>query len=201
MAWVITKIELKAIVGEPRIGPDGLTFQIWLPSFALSAATYTIAETGGNAVITINRTGSTAPVSVNFGALRPPAFARFQPECRSDDLRTCSRDEIVNAYDNTIRYTDHFLAQTVAWLKQRPQPSALVYVSDHGESLGENNLYLHGLPYALAPDEQKHVPMLTWVSPALRQARGWPRDCLAGAATQPPVVSRRSGSVCSATSL
>ena len=95
----------------------------------------------------------------------PPQRKPFQPECTTNVLQQCAHAALINAYDNSIAYTDHVLAQTVDWLKQQAPrfATAMLYVSDHGESLGENNLYLHGLPYALAPVEQKHVPMLLWL--------------------------------------
>ncbi len=108
------------------------------------------------------------------------AFKRFRPECRSAALQDCSREEVVNAYDNTIAYTDHFLAATIHWLQAKSDQAdtALLYVSDHGESLGEHNLYLHGLPYAMAPDTQKHVPWITWMSPGFALRTGVTRACL-----------------------
>ena len=96
---------------------------------------------------------------------RSPANRKpFMPECSTNVLQQCNRTSLVNAYDNSIAYTDHVLAQTVQWLQGQVQhfDTTLLYVSDHGESLGENNLYLHGLPYALAPREQKHVPLIVW---------------------------------------
>jgi lipid A ethanolaminephosphotransferase len=94
----------------------------------------------------------------------PPAFEKFTPVCKTNDLGTCSKEEIVNAYDNAILYTDFFLSKVVELLKQNDNEfeTAMLYVSDHGESLGENGLYLHGLPYFLAPDAQKHVPFVMW---------------------------------------
>lgn len=53
----------------------------------------------------------------------------------------------------------------------------MLFVSDHGESLGEHGLYLHGAPYAIAPDEQTHVPMLMWSSPGFAARRGLSMDC------------------------
>jgi lipid A ethanolaminephosphotransferase len=96
----------------------------------------------------------------------PESFKKFTPICASNALQDCKREEVVNAYDNTILYADHFLASTVKWLKSQSNAAqtAMVYISDHGESLGENNLYLHGLPYAVAPDVQKRVPWITWLS-------------------------------------
>ncbi len=114
----------------------------------------------------------------------PPGFKRFLPECASNALQDCSREQLVNAYDNTIAYTDHFLALAIGWLQQRQagNDTALLYVSDHGESLGENNLYLHGLPYALAPDLQKRVPWITWLSPGFAQRQRLDAACLQGRA-------------------
>ncbi len=96
----------------------------------------------------------------------PAAFKKFSPECASNALQDCTREQVVNSYDNTIAYTDHFLASTITWLKTKEHTAqaAMVYVADHGESLGENNIYLHGLPYAIAPDVQKRVPWITWLS-------------------------------------
>ena len=79
-----------------------------------------------------------------------------------------------------MRYTDHFLARTIAWLEHQQSHAtpALLYVSDHGESLGENNLYLHGLPYAVAPQTQTRVPLVTWLSPGFESWRGVSSTCL-----------------------
>jgi lipid A ethanolaminephosphotransferase len=94
----------------------------------------------------------------------PPEFEQFTPACKTNDLGACSTDEIVNAYDNAILYTDFFLSKVIELLKPNDDAfeTAMLYVSDHGESLGENGLYLHGLPYFLAPDAQKHVPFVMW---------------------------------------
>ena len=117
----------------------------------------------------------------------PPAFARFAPVCASDDLQQCTREEITNAYDNALLYTDHVLASLIAKLQAAAGTvdSALLYVSDHGESLGEGNLYLHGLPYAIAPDAQTHVPMVAWFSAGAPASLGLDADCLRHRAAQP----------------
>ncbi|MEP7102032.1 MAG: phosphoethanolamine--lipid A transferase, partial [Burkholderiales bacterium] len=97
---------------------------------------------------------------------RSPADRKpFQPECTTNVLQQCDHKALIAAYDNSIAYTDHVLAETIAWLKQQSPhyDTSMLYLSDHGESLGENNLYLHGLPYAVAPIEQKHVPMVLWL--------------------------------------
>jgi lipid A ethanolaminephosphotransferase len=86
------------------------------------------------------------------------------PTCESNQLQDCSEAEINNAYDNTILYTDHFLAGVIDFLRKNDDrfETAMLYASDHGESLGESGVYLHGLPYWVAPDAQTHVPFILW---------------------------------------
>ena len=110
----------------------------------------------------------------------PPQRKPFRPECTTNVLQQCDHQALINAYDNSIAYTDHVLAKTVDWLAlQQPRfDPGMLYVSDHGESLGENNLYLHGLPYALAPIEQKHVPMLLWLGSQAPADTRLPPACL-----------------------
>jgi lipid A ethanolaminephosphotransferase len=127
-------------------------------------------------VLVMHQMGSHGPA---YADRTPPAFKRFLPECTSSHLPDCSSEQLRNAYDNTIAYTDHVLGSTIAWLRKRGDyDGALLYVADHGESLGENNLYLHGLPYLLAPDVQKHVPWVTWLSPGFEQRAGVTMQCL-----------------------
>jgi lipid A ethanolaminephosphotransferase len=96
----------------------------------------------------------------------PTSFEYFTPACQSNELSDCNQPEIINAYDNALRYTDFFLAQTIKWLKANSAKynTAMLFVSDHGESLGENGLHLHGMPYAFAPKAQTHVPLISWFS-------------------------------------
>ncbi len=110
----------------------------------------------------------------------PPEFRRFTPDCATAELRKCSRDEVVNSYDNAILYTDHVIASVVRELEGRSASldTALLYLSDHGESLGEAGMYLHGLPYSIAPDTQKHVPMIAWLSPQFSAANAVDRACV-----------------------
>lgn len=133
-------------------------------------------------VVVMHQMGSHGPA---YYKRTPTDFKVFMPECRSNVLQECSGQEIVNAYDNSVRYTDHFLGQTVAWLKSQKRPTALVYVSDHGESLGEKGLYLHGMPYAMAPQEQTSVPMAAWFSKPMLGRLGWDQSCWLGQAGQP----------------
>lgn len=115
----------------------------------------------------------------------PAAFKHFRPECTTAQLQACEPTHIVNAYDNTLLYTDHVLAELIGGLAQRSGPTALLYVSDHGESLGEGGLYLHGLPYTVAPREQKEVPMLLWVNGGMQRRLGLDWACLQRRAQEP----------------
>ncbi|MCP4470483.1 MAG: sulfatase-like hydrolase/transferase, partial [Gammaproteobacteria bacterium] len=95
----------------------------------------------------------------------PNSFEIYRPVCLSVELQECTLESLVNAYDNSIAYTDHFLGRVVDLLQQfDDRPTMMMYLSDHGESLGEGGLYLHGAPYALAPAEQKEIPFLLWMS-------------------------------------
>jgi lipid A ethanolaminephosphotransferase len=126
-------------------------------------------------VVVLHQMGSHGPA---YWKRSPPGRKPFQPECETNVLQQCERASLVNAYDNSIAYTDEVLAGAIGWLREQAgtHEPALLYVSDHGESLGENNLYLHGLPYSFAPREQKHVPWVMW--PAAMP--GQPPGCLAG---------------------
>lgn len=128
-------------------------------------------------LIVLHQMGSHGPA---YARRSPPDRKPFLPECTTNVLQQCDRSAVINAYDNSIAYTDHVLAQAIGWLGARDKQYApmLLYVSDHGESLGENNLYLHGLPYALAPREQTHVPMIAWLAPGARGVSGLSIDCL-----------------------
>jgi len=122
----------------------------------------------GDAVIVLHMLGSHGPA---YHKRYPSGFATYRPACETGELERCTREQIVNAYDNTIRYTDHVLGEVVNLLARNATrfDGAMLYVSDHGESLGEHGLYLHGVPYAMAPEEQTHVPMVVWLSQGHRQ--------------------------------
>jgi len=138
-----------------------------------SAATAATHDT----VIVLHQLGSHGP---SYFERYPPQFRRFVPTCDTNQLQRCTRAEILNTYDNTIVYTDHVLDRLIAVLEsQRTRfDAALLYVSDHGESTGEHGLYLHGMPYAMAPDEQTHVPMIAWISDGYARAHAIDRACL-----------------------
>jgi lipid A ethanolaminephosphotransferase len=128
-------------------------------------------------VVVMHQMGSHGPA---YFKRVPQAFKKFTPECTSNALQDCSREQVTNSYDNTIAYTDHFLSLAIKWLKAQENnaQAAMLYVADHGESLGENNIYLHGLPYAIAPDVQKHVPWITWMSGSFAAASRIDIACL-----------------------
>ena len=134
-------------------------------------------------VLVLHQMGSHGPAYYKRSA---PQDKRFLPECASNALQSCSQQDLVNAYDNSIIATDRMLGTLIQWLAtdHAQQPTAMMYVADHGESLGENNIYLHGLPYSVAPDVQKHVPWITWLSPAMRQRMGTNLACLQGSQAQ-----------------
>lgn len=116
-----------------------------------------------NLVVVLHQHGSHGPA---YFERTPLSAHQFQPTCHSKNLPDCTREEIVNSYDNTIWYTDYVLNEIINTLDKASEKhaTAMFYVSDHGESLGEHNLYLHGMPYNIAPEEQTHVPALLWVS-------------------------------------
>lgn len=123
--------------------------------------TYINNHPDGDILIVLHQMGSHGPA---YYKRYPKAFEKFTPVCKTNQLEQCSSEEINNTYDNTILYTDYFLSEVIKLLKENDEKfeTAMVYMSDHGESLGENNLYLHGLPYFIAPDTQKNVPVIMW---------------------------------------
>jgi lipid A ethanolaminephosphotransferase len=127
-------------------------------------------------LIVFHQIGSHGPA---YAERYPPSFELFKPACHSHELHRCSDAEIRNAYDNTIAYTDHILARQIELLRTAGNiDSMLLYASDHGESLGEHGVYLHGMPYRFAPREQTSVPMLLWVSASMRARLALDTDCL-----------------------
>ncbi len=142
-----------------------------------------IARHRGDTVLVLHQLGNHGP---SYYKRYPPQFRQYEPTCDSDDLGDCSQEEIVNAYDNAVLYTDAFVARAIRLLeRQSSHDAALIYVSDHGESLGEAGLYLHGLPYAIAPKTQLQVPLTIWISPELLRSRAIDMECLRKRTAQP----------------
>jgi lipid A ethanolaminephosphotransferase len=143
-----------------------------------------LRDIGRDRFTVIHTLGSHGP---GYHLRYPAQFERFTPACREIDFERCTVDEIVNAYDNTLLYDDHLLARTIDRLNALGDrvDTALLYVSDHGESLGEGGTFLHALPYALAPDVQTQVPMLFWASEGFTKRLGLDPGCLRRVAEQP----------------
>ncbi|WP_204772843.1 phosphoethanolamine transferase EptA [Lelliottia amnigena] len=115
-------------------------------------------------VLVIHLMGSHGPA---YYQRYPQAYRRFTPTCDTNQIQDCDHQALINTYDNTILYTDSVLGKAIDTLKARQATmnTALIYLSDHGESLGENGVYLHGTPYLLAPEQQTHIPFMFWLSP------------------------------------
>ncbi|MCH1919733.1 phosphoethanolamine--lipid A transferase [Shewanella sp. A3A] len=149
---------------------------------ALKQALAQPAKDNSNRLIVLHLIGSHGPTYY----LRYPAEQQqFMPDCPRSDIQNCSREQLMNTYDNTILYTDYILSQVISTLQaqQQYQP-AMMYMSDHGESLGEKGLYLHGTPYNFAPKEQTTVPWLVWLPNDFASANGLQTQCLQGLTAQ-----------------
>jgi lipid A ethanolaminephosphotransferase len=158
---VCQKVEMQSVenLTVPQFCSDGECFDEVL----LMDLDKIVRKSDRNLVLILHQKGSHGPA---YYRRYPASFERFTPSCRTQDLEACSRDEIRNAYDNSILYTDFFLGRVIDLLSSmQERDTAMLYVSDHGESLGENGLYLHGLPYRIAQEMQKRVPMILWMSP------------------------------------
>ncbi|WP_198672382.1 phosphoethanolamine transferase [Pseudogemmobacter bohemicus] len=143
----------------------------------------TLAGIDRDTVLVLHMIGSHGPAYFLRSA---PERAGFSPACETAQFADCSTEEIVNAYDNSIRETDHVLASTIDMLADAQNViPAMVYMSDHGESLGENGLYLHAAPSFMAPAEQVKVPFILWLDPRFTAVMGLDRSCLAYEAAKP----------------
>lgn len=165
---------------DPRLcAADGCYDEIMLTDLAQR-----LADVRRDTVIVFHQAGSHGPA---YSHRYPRAFDRFTPACRSSELQNCSEQELLNAYDNSIAYTDHVLARQIELLRNAASrvDGMLIYVSDHGESLGEKGVYLHGMPYYIAPEVQKRVPMIVWMSNAYQRRVGLENDCVRAGTRQP----------------
>lgn len=165
---------------DPRFCKDGEC----LDAILLDKMDAWLDTVKGDSVLVLHQLGSHGPA---YYARYPEEYRRFKPDCRANDFGSCSPEEIRNAYDNTILYTDHIVSAVIDKMKQRADKMAasVVYISDHGESLGENGLYLHGTPYVVAPVQQTHVPFVVWLSDDLQASAGYDMACLAANAKKP----------------
>lgn len=139
--------------------------------------------THDNTLIVLHMIGSHGPT---YFKRYPEDKRLFSPDCQRSDIQNCTHEELINTYDNTIAYTDYVLSNIIeeldAFSSQDGIEASMLYISDHGESLGEKGVYLHGLPYAFAPDEQTHIPMIYWAG---SQQTDFSLSCLAGISGSP----------------
>ena len=135
-------------------------------------------------VLVMHQMGSHGPA---YYKRSTPDVKQFLPECRTNALAECGHTELVNGYDNSILYTDRFLGRTIDWLKTQSKDydTAMLYQSDHGESLGEFGLFLHGLPYSIAPEVQKHIPLVAWFGDDMVKRQKLSSACLKGELDKP----------------
>jgi lipid A ethanolaminephosphotransferase len=131
----------------------------------------------GDALIVLHQLGSHGPT---YFERYPPDARAFSPTCDSNQIQTCTNEALTNTYDNTLVYTDRMLGKAITLLESYADQRdvAMIYVSDHGESLGERGMYLHGTPYLIAPPEQTHVPLFMWFSPRFAEQAHLSLACL-----------------------
>ena len=128
-------------------------------------------------LIVLHQMGSHGPA---YYKRVPAQFKVFKPTCDTNAIQGCSRNALLNSYDNTLLYTDYVLDSLIETLKNTTKyQTALWYLSDHGESTGESGMYLHGAPYAIAPTQQTHIPMLMWFSTVWKNQAKQQVKCLA----------------------
>lgn len=191
VAWIDNQSGCKGVcAGVETLRPDPTVLPALcqggrcLDEALLESGRALLRDNHGNLVLVLHQLGNHGPA---YFRRYPDAFRRFTPTCDEEELSKCSREQIVNSYDNALLYTDHVLGRTIDLLKslEHQYDTALLYVSDHGESLGENGIYLHGLPYAIAPREQTQVPMVMWFSPGYAARNRLDSGCLRAQAAKP----------------
>ena len=129
-----------------------------------------------DSLIIVHTIGSHDPT---YSERYTPAQRLFTPTCDTNEINRCTQQELINTYDNTVVSVDGFIDAVISRVEQHQNwESAVLYVSDHGESLGEKGVYLHSTPYAIAPKEQTHVPMIMWFSPLWHKNEGMDAACL-----------------------
>ncbi len=158
---------------DPQLCSTGECFD----EILLSGLQEKIDNAQSDMFIVLHQKGSHGP---EYFRRSPGNMKTFLPECDRANVMDCERQSIVNAYDNTILYTDFFLSRVIDLLQKNSEryDTMMFYMSDHGESLGENNIYLHGFPYPIAPEEQRHIPFIAWFSQGFAAATGLDLDCI-----------------------
>lgn len=169
---------------DPAALPDLCSGDRCLDEALITSSSKLLRTNKGDVVLVLHQLGNHGPA---YYRRYPDGFRRFTPTCDEEELSKCRPDQIANSYDNALLYTDHVLARTIDLLQnlQSGYDTAMLYVSDHGESLGEGGLYLHGLPYSIAPEEQTRVPMVMWLSPGFAARSRLDLRCLQVRAGRP----------------
>jgi len=135
-----------------------------------------VDQSGDKVLVVFHQLGSHGPA---YYSRYPDEYKIFKDPCMKKQLSECTREQVIDAYDNSITYTDAILGKMIDLLKTKTDANtAMIYFSDHGESTGEKGLYLHGYPYWLAPDQQIHIPMVHWFSPQFLTNYGVDVNCL-----------------------
>lgn len=169
---------------QPAMAPRLCTEDYCYDEILLEGLAASVATRKADQLVVLHQIGSHGPA---YWRRYPAAFEQFKPTCRTSNLGACSLEEIHNAYDNTILYTDYVLSRAIGLLQELSSQydTALLYVSDHGESLGENGVFLHGAPYLLAPNNQTRVPMLLWMSEGYYRRNAIEPSCLRALQNRP----------------
>jgi lipid A ethanolaminephosphotransferase len=165
---------------DPRFCRDGEC----LDTVLLDKLGSWLTNVKSDSVLVLHQLGSHGP---GYYQRYPDDFRRFTPDCRTAEFGACKPEEIVNAYDNSILFTDHVVAKVIDELKNHSGSvsASMIYISDHGESLGEDGLYLHGAPYIIAPPQQTQIPIAVWLAPDFSAASHVDTACLAARASDP----------------
>jgi lipid A ethanolaminephosphotransferase len=164
----IKSIQIPTKKSDPLCDGEYCFDEVLLRPLKQKLATLTYEDT----LIVLHMIGSHGPT---YYKRYPDKNRIFIPDCQRSDIQNCSEEELTNTYDNTIAYTDFVLAKVIGELntlsKFKNVETSMIYISDHGESLGESGIFLHGLPYAFAPREQTHVPLIYWADPSHQSNR------------------------------
>ncbi len=162
--WIDNNSSSKGVAS--RIGEENICNNNFYDESLLADLDNKINSTREDIIIVLHQIGSHGPA---YYKRYPSNFKKFSPVCETSEIQKCEKESLINVYDNSILYTDYFLEKTISFLEQyKDVNTAMIYVSDHGESLGEYGLFLHGLPYMIAPKEQKHIPWIVWISDAFK---------------------------------
>lgn len=163
---------------DPQACTGECTDEILLPVIAKTLSAIT-----RNTVLFLHMNGNHGPA---YYLRYPESHAAFQPDCRTAQFADCENAAIVNAYDNAVLETDFVLSKAIDMLSSAENVlPAMIFLSDHGESLGEGGLYLHAAPRFMAPVEQTKVPMVMWLGEAFRANMALDESCLREVAQRP----------------